>query len=149
MNVNQIIAMLQAGKKPVVKLTDFLWDDSWGEKGMIAEITKMQNSPHNMTRLTFNYDRFKDTNLPLQSHDYFLTEGKLGTAFESGLMKPDCIEETVYFDDNQDVPVVLTADSPIMAEYIKSGFTGSYVEWLEKQLEELVPDCMKTWKEGL
>ena len=38
--------------------------------------------------------------------------------------------------------------SPIRAVYLASGSTIPYVEWLEQQLEELVPDCMKAWKKG-
>jgi hypothetical protein len=150
MNVDVIVNMVRAGKKPVVKLTSYLWDESWGEAGMIAEVTAVTDDDMGGDgyKLTFDYNRFKDMNLPLQSRDYWLWNGKTGTAFEAGSMKEDNISEDIYFGLGQDVPVILADNNPIMAEYVKSGFAGSYTEWLEKQLDELVPDCMKSWKKG-
>jgi len=37
--------------------------------------------------------------------------------------------------------------NPIHAEYVASESELPYTEWLEAKLEELVPNCMKTWKE--
>lgn len=42
-----------------------------------------------------------------------------------------------------------SAVNPIREEYERSGFKGTYTEWLEKIAEELIPDCMKPWKKGL
>ena len=150
MNVDVIVSMVKAGKKPVVKLTSNLWDEAWGEAGMIAEVTAVvaNNVGEDGYKVTFDYNKFRATNLPLQGHTYWLKDGKMGTAFESGLMEEDNIFEEVYYDPGQDVKAELIEDNPIMAEYVKSGFAGSYVEWLEKQLDELVPDCMKSWKKG-
>lgn len=39
------------------------------------------------------------------------------------------------------------AANPIFAEYLASESPLPYTEWLEAKLEELVPNCMKTWKE--
>ena len=43
----------------------------------------------------------------------------------------------------------LAEENKILAEYMKSGSALSYVEWLEEQLEELVPDCMKPWSDKI
>lgn len=159
MKAKDIVALLKEGKQPLVKLTGSLWDDSWGEAGMLARIVSFKenhlDSVEPMVELDFNFDENKAHNLALQSHGYYLRGDefpkKTGTAFESGLMNEDYIHEEVHFmldGDGSDVPVKL-ADSPILAEYAKSGSKLSYVEWLEAKLEELVPDCMKDWKEGL
>ena len=36
----------------------------------------------------------------------------------------------------------------IREEYRRSGEGVPYEEWLEAKLVELVPECMKDWKEG-
>lgn len=132
------VAMLKEGKKPLVKLTDMLWDESWGAKGMIARITKFIEHPHDgndMIELDFDYNENKEHNLTLQSHGYYLRSGEgTGTAFEAGMMNINNIHEGIYFELSQDVPVVL-ADSPILAEYVKSGSKLAYVEWLEDELK--------------
>jgi len=99
--------------------------------------------------------RSKDHNLALQSHNWYIYKdgkdtGKLGTVFEAGNdMDPVELVEDIYFDDAGDVPVVLADGNKILAEYLKSGSTLSYVEWLEKQLDELVPNAMKPWSDEI
>ena len=62
---------------------------------------------------------------------------------------PNNIHETVVFDQKDDVNVELVEEETPLAEYMASGTKVPYVEWLEAKLEELVPECMKTWKKGL
>jgi hypothetical protein len=140
MKTKEIVALLKDGKKPVVKILGALWDDAWGEKGMLARIVSFKENHADgdpMVELEFDYNENKAHNLSLQSHEYFLRNGEgKGTAIEAGVMKED------------NIPVEL-ADSPILALYTKSGSNLSYVQWLESKMEELVPECMKDWKEGI
>lgn len=140
MDTKTIVELLQQGKKPIVKLTNNLWDDSWGEKGMIARIVSFKenhcdaNEP--MVSLMFDYNEHKDHNLALQSHTYFLNGGGQGTAFEAGRMKEDNIHESVYFmmeGNGSDVPVDMIT-SPLLDEFAKSKTSMTYVEWLENEL---------------
>jgi hypothetical protein len=154
MKTAEIVKLLKDGKKPMVKLTNILWDDSFGQKGMIARITSFTEHQDDTTELMFEYNEQKAHNLSLQEHNWYVYKdgqdtGKLGTIFEAGSMKEDNIFEEIYFNDGDDVPVELADGSPILAEFLKSGSTLSYVEWLEKQLDELVPECMKSWGEKL
>lgn len=151
MKAKDIVALLKAGKKPMVRVTGSLWDDGWGEAGMLARIVSFkenhQDADGAMVELKFDYNENKAHNLALQSHEYYLRAGGKGTAFESGLMKEDDVNEEVYFmldGDGSDVPVEL-ADSPILAEYLKSGSALTYVAWLEKFVDDNVPECMKSW----
>ena len=67
--------IVQSGKRPLVKLSDNLWEESWGEKGMIAEVTIVElfeDGDDPLYEFTFDYNRFKSNNLPLQGHDWFL-----------------------------------------------------------------------------
>lgn len=148
MKVEELVRMIREGKKPVVKLTDYLWDESWGEKGMVAEVVAVTDDDMGGDgyKMTFDYNRFKDMNLPLQSHNYWLKDGKRGTAFESGMMKADNITEEVYFGLGDDVPVTLSDSNPdIYWAYVNSGFNGSYVQWLEDTLNKLVPEYVRPW----
>jgi len=151
MKVADIVALLKEGKQPMVKLTDVLWDDSFGQKGMIARIISMEPHTDDTVKLFFSFKEHKDHNLALQCHNWYIYKdgkdtGKLGTIFEAGKeMDPVEMIEDIFFDDAGDVPVDLTEDNKILAEYLKSGSTLTYVAWLEKQLEDLVPNCMKPW----
>jgi len=140
--------LILSGKKPEVQLTDCLWDDSWGEKHMIAEVTKVIEDMDGWN-FTFDYTKFKSVDLPLQAHNWHLKDGETGTAIEAGLVDENNLAEDVIFAEDAEVPVELIGNETPLAEYLKSGFTGSYVEWLEKIAEELIPDCMKPWKKGI
>jgi len=149
LKTKDIVALLKDGKKPLVRLTANLWDDSWGAKGMIARIVGFKGHQDDTVELMFDYNEHRENNLALQSHDYWLNGGAdKGTAFEAGMMKEDDVTEEVYFSmydqDEMEVPVVL-ADSPVLEEYVKSGSKLSYVEWLEKFVEDNVPEAMKPW----
>ena len=162
MKTQAIVDLLKQGKKPMVKITGPLWDDSWGDKGMLARIVSYVDQRDNDVELKFDYAENKAHNLSLQGHNWHLTGGGLGTAFEAGVMEEDDMTEEVYFsykeynsvskkNDGPDgeVPVELAEENKILAEYVKSGSALSYVEWLEQQLEELVPNCMKPWGERM
>ena len=156
MKTADIVALLKDGKKPMVKLTACLWDDSWGQKGMVARITGFVEHQGETVELAFDYNEHKEHNLSLQEHNWYLPgdnagsgQRQIGTKFEAGGMDANNVFEEVHFDDPGDVPVELADGSPILAEYLRSGSTLSYVEWLEMQLEELVPDAMKPWSDEI
>lgn len=145
--------LVKSGKRPVVKLTSYLWDESWGEEGMLAEIVKVGDPDRDgCVSITFDYNRFRDTNLPLQSNGWHLDSAKseklgrsTGTAFEADCMDEKDITEDVSFMEDDNVPVEL-AEVGLLGEFIKSGSKGTYVAWLEAKLEELVPEALKDWK---
>ena len=154
MKTAAIVALLKEGKKPLVKITGDLWDDSFGTKGMLARITTCVEHRDDTHELRFDYTENKDHNLSLQGHNWYVYEdgrdtGKLGTIFEAGSMDQNDLTEDVYFDDAGDVPVELAEGNKILAEYLESGSTQPYVEWLEAKLEELVPNAMKTWTDEI
>ena len=154
MKTKDIVALLKDGKKPMVRLTGHLWDDSWNEAGMLARITAFTEQGHDdLIELTFDYNEKKEHNLSLQPKGYYIYKdgvdtGKTGTAFDAGQMDEKDIKEEVVFGEKDDVPIELAEGNKIIAEYMRSGSKVSYVEWLEAKLEELVPDSMKEWKEG-
>lgn len=152
-----LFGLLRDGKKPMVRLTGNLWDDSFGEKGMIAQVTEGSEEPHDLLRFKFDYNANRDHNLALDKPQWFLSDEqaekvgrKRGTAVESGFFDdPNDISEEMGFDQGEDIPVELVEEETPLALYLASGDKRSYVEWLEAKLEELVPDCMKDWKKGL
>ena len=148
MKTKDIVALLKEGKRPMVRLMKNLWEDGWGEAGMLARVVGFREHPgdsEEMVELMFDYNENKAHNLALQGRNYYLKDGGLGTAFESGMMKEDeGISEDVFFELPQDVPVEL-ADSPVLEEYVKSGSKVPYVEWLEGELartRSVYKDCL-------
>jgi len=132
MEINKLISILKEKGKVLVKLLDNPWDEAWGEKGMIAELSYLgQRSEH---EFLYDYNKHKEHNLTIQGHDWWLKGGATGTAFEAGIMKEDNIHETVYHSD--DVPVEII-ENGFLAEYINSGCKTSYVKWLEDKLTEM------------
>lgn len=155
MKTKDIVALLKDGKKPMVKITGDLWDDSWGCAGMLARIVSFTDASagdDEMVEMEFDYNENKAHNLAVQPRGYYIYEGgcdtgKTGTIFEAGDMEESNIHESVIFEVegvNADVPVEL-ADSPILNEYLKSGSKLPYVEWLEIFINCNVPECMKPW----
>ena len=139
MKIETIIKMLKSGKKPLVKLTDELWDESWGQKEMLAEITEYRYENEEEGHFTFDYNKHKNHNLALQPRGYYLDTdtGRTGTAFEAGIMDEKDIKEEICLMLNNDIPCVIPDTNSLMQTYIHSKSPLSYVEWLEKELTEL------------
>lgn len=134
--VDKLISILKDKGKVTVKLLEQPWDESWGEKGMIAEISYI-GCKHGDHEFRYDYNKHKAQNLPLQSHDWYIgRDGKTGTAFEAGMMDEYDIKEDVYHDGFVPVEII---EGGFLGDYLKdveSGCTLSYVQWLEKSLEE-------------
>ena len=151
MNASVLKKLIDEGKKPMVRLTDVLWDDAFGQKGMIARVVSAALSDNDMFDFKFDFNENREHNRALDEPNWFIgSTGKKGTALEAGQFKnPNDIQEEVCYEENQDVPVELVDDSTPLALYLASGSKQTYVEWLEGKLEELVPECLKDWKKGI
>lgn len=144
MKCSDIITLLKEGKQPVVRLTDMLWDESFGDKYMIAKITHFKEG-RNLPELAFDFSVAKEHNLALQSHSWFIgNNGETGTAFEAGIMDINKMTEEVVFELDQEVPVEMVENGP-MANYLKDKASnpkvGTYVEWLEESYRQLMSIC--------
>jgi predicted RNA-binding Zn-ribbon protein involved in translation (DUF1610 family) len=152
MKIEVLKKLVQEGKRPMVRLTDALWDESFGRKGMIARVTSAADQSHDdLVEFVFDYNDNREHNLRLDQPNWFIGDtGKQGTAVEAGHFKdPNDLKEEVVFDPRDEILVEIIADETPLAEYLASGSKVPYVEWLEAKLEELVPECMKSWKSGL
>lgn len=152
MDVEILKQLVKEGKNPLVRLTGELWDDSFGQKGMIARVTKAVDEPHDdLVSFTFDYNENREHNLKLDNPNWFIgSSGKTGTAIEAGHFEnPNNLIEDVIFDPSDPVPVELVEENTILVEYLASESEVPYVEWLEAKLEKLVPEAMKTWKKGI
>jgi hypothetical protein len=157
MKPRDLLKLVNEGKKPLVRLTDALWDESFGQKGMIARVVSGHEEPGHLISFDFSYNEHREHNLALDTTDWYLTaEDQIrlgrncGTVLEAGQFdNPDDIHEEAVFDPKDPVAVeILDSETPL-AEYLASSSKVPYVEWLEAKLEELVPECMKSWKKGL
>ena len=150
MKASVLIGLLADGKKPMVRLTDNLWDESFGAKGMLARVTASVPEPDGTVSIAFDYNEHREHNVALDEPSWYLKGDAKGTAIEAGHFDdPNNLCEDVIFEPDADLAVELVETETPLAEYIASGTTQSYVEWLEAKLEELVPNCMKDWKKGL
>jgi hypothetical protein len=157
MKMEVLAKLVKEGKKPMVRLTDVLWDDSFGEKGMIARVVSVAEQPHDLTEFDFSYNEHREHNLALDKPTWFLCADERvrlgreqGTAIESNFFdNPDNIHEEVSFEENQDVPVELVETGTPLAEYMASGSKGTYVEWLEATVNSLMNlnDALQKQKE--
>lgn len=145
MKAGVLKGLLLEGKKPVVRLTNVLWDEAFGQKGMIARVVGFQQDLDRMINLFFDYNENREHNLALDQPIWYLFDSdacrlgrKTGTAIEAHRFKnPNDIVENVYFEEGDEVPVELIGEGSLLAEYLASGSKGSYVEWLEATLASL------------
>lgn len=139
MSPKYLADLVRAGKgKVTVRILSSLWEESWGQKGMLADVTEVSGPDgEDFYEFKFDYNNHLSTDLPLQSHDWFLDEKyeKTGTAFEAGEMNPDDVQETFYSRIQDDMPVEIASDQCLLGEFLQdSAETSSYIEWLENQL---------------
>jgi hypothetical protein len=146
MKIAQLVDLLRAGKCLTVRLHEHLWDESFGEPGMIAIIQSITEDGAGDYNMIFDYSKFREHNMSLAANDFYINDelaAKLGrdtgNAVESGCIKDD-LQEHLWWDANDDVPVRLVDDDSLMGMYLKDAiFKGTYSEWLEKQLQDMVP----------
>ena len=133
----ELADLINSGKKVTVRILDALWDDSWGDKGMIADVVWVTGPDGDgCYKFKFDYNNYRGTNLPLQGCDWYLKGGGTGTAFEAGSMDLNDIQEEVFFFETDGIPVEIIADG-LLGEYLawkEQGATVFYTEWLEAQL---------------
>jgi hypothetical protein len=140
MKVETLKALVREGKKPLVRLTDILWDESFGQKGMIARVVAAVDRGHNdLVDLTFDYNENRDHNLALDVADWFIGNTiKKGTAIEAGHFDdPNNITEDIVWDQKDSLPVELVEKDSLLNEYLADSRNYpplGYVEWLEKKL---------------
>ena len=151
MNASVLKKLINEGKKPIVRLTNILWDESFGQSGMIARVISVSSEPDDMLKFSFDFNDNREHNLSLDEPNWFIgSSGKKGTSIEAGQFNnPNDLKEEVFFELNQDVPVALIDENTPLGLYMFSGSKQNYAEWLESKLEELVPENLKEWKKAL
>lgn len=138
-----IVEIIKSGKKPLVRLTDRLWDESFGQKGMIARIDLAFEKPHNLILVLFNYNEFREHNLNLDEPNWWIgSTNKLGTALEANHFKdPNNLVEEVHFDISEKVNIEFAEKNNLLSEYVKEKENKTtsldYVGWLEKKIDDM------------
>ena len=141
MNASLLYSLIREGNKPLVKITETLWDESFGDKGMIARVISARERNDNLLEIVFDYYEHRDHNICLDEPNWFIgNTGEKGTAIEANrFLNPNNIKEEILFEHNQDIRVELidNSNSPLRSQYIgyvTNGFKGTYSEWLEKYI---------------
>lgn len=141
MNSSLLYSLIKEGNKPMVKITGCLWDESFGNNGMIARVISAIESDDNLLKIIFDYNEHRDHNISLDEPNWFIdnTE-KIGNAIEAKhFPDPNNMQEEIIFEHNQDIHVELidNSNSPLLSQYVTyvtDGFKGTYSEWLEKYI---------------
>lgn len=133
----ELADLINSGKKVTVRILDALWEESWGDKGMIADVVWATGPDgDDCYKFKLDYNSYRETNLPLQGRNWYLKGGGTGTAFEAGKMDENDIREEIFFFETDTIPVEIVVDG-LLREYLlckEQGATVSYTEWLEAQL---------------
>jgi hypothetical protein len=138
MKVQELVAILESGKKPLVKLTGDLWSESFGRKEMIARVIRVKPpNESNCIEFTFDYNEHRAHNLALDRPNRWVgTQGRTGSAIEARIFDdPNNLFETVFFDYDANINAEFTGK--LMNEFIQEHGPSdklTYVEWLEKEL---------------
>lgn len=130
MQVQTLKQLVQECGKITVRITDNLWDESWGQKGMLADVIQFVDED-GCCRFTFDYQPYLANNLPLQPRNYYIKDG-LGTAFEAGLMSMNRVQEDIYAEKEGKISCEIVDE--LLNKYLSSGSQSSYVEWMEARL---------------
>jgi hypothetical protein len=141
MKAQLLLDLIRQGKQPTVRLTNNIWDDSWGEKDMIATVLTATVDRHGCIKFDFDYMGHLGHNLALQSHGYYIWKdgvdtGRTGTAFEADILDENNVHETVYWEPEDEMEIEFVEENTPLSEYVSSGSTMPYVSWLEMKLRE-------------
>lgn len=137
MKMNELLALLKEGQKPIVTFKPGIEDvEGYPEVGMRAQLVGCPevNTSDNTLKLTFDFSAFDDFNRPFESANYYGSNRQPNlTAREAGYYSE---QESFYFMLDEDVEHNFVLDDTeslrLYAEYRKSGFSGTYVQWLEQ-----------------
>jgi len=111
--------------------------EGYAEGGMKANILKLTSSHDGILVFTVDYSGFEDYNRNLETANYWLPDGSLGTAREAGMYNPT---ETLHVMESDIVEDYLTIDSSdrfdLYQKYKEYNSDKPYVTWLEDLLIE-------------
>lgn len=131
MKIQKLKQLVQECGKVTVRLTDELWNESWGQKGMLADVIQYIDEDDGC-RFVFDYQHYLANDLPLQPRNYYIDTG-LGTAFEAGLMSMNRVQENIYAEKEGEISCEIVDE--LLNKYLSSGSQSSYVEWMEARLK--------------
>jgi len=138
-----IVEIIESGKKPLVRFTLRLWDESFGNKGMIARIESAIFKPHGLISIQFNYNEFREHNLNLDQPNWWIgSTNTLGTAIEANhFTDPKNLIENIVFDPRDNVGIEFVEENNLLSEYIKEKENKTtsldYISWLEKKIGDM------------
>ena len=148
----KLTKLVKSGVKPVIRITGSLCDESFGEPGMLAECALVRSDTYTDGpgyHVTLDFSKHRQHNMALAATDFFLSNivasdlgRSQGNAVEAGLISEDLLLERLWWDEADDFPAELVVGKSLLCLYIKSASTCTYVEWLEAQLQELVPELV-------
>jgi len=137
MKLNDLIAMVRSGARPVVVFNQGIeYMEDYAEPGMRGRITGVRSveSDEGLLKISVDYSEFDKFNRQFESANYYDKAGKTTlTAREAGYYKP---ADTLYLTQSEDAPfeIVDDAHAALYEKYMRSDAQSSgvgYIQWLE------------------
>lgn len=143
--IDAIKAIGQRGRRSVdVQFTAKHADLEWyGEQGMRATITDIQDYGDDTVRIEVSFAKFDQHNLQFEAKNYYDShQNPVLTAREAGCYT---VKDHMYFDRNDKFEDYFTEldEVNVYDRYTESGSPLSYVEWLEQLVIEHVIKAAK------
>lgn len=133
MNAEKIFEFLKSGKKITVKAKDNVYDffDESLDPKMLARIHHATEED-GLLKLVLDLSGFEAHNKSVAKPDWYIgSEDRMGIWMETKHYPQDGLE-IVYLPIEGELPFELVIDDSILKDYVDSGTTDSYIEFLEK-----------------
>lgn len=132
----QVVEMLRNGLKPQVTFNSGCGIlESYAEPGMKGRVVGATIGNHNIVVLKVDFESYAGHNKAFESSSYFDKQGNPTlNAREAGYYRE--IEDLHVMYDEGDPLFTIDSDecSALYARYKESGYSGTYVAWLEEQV---------------
>lgn len=138
----ELTELIKTGKTVDVHFLEAIEDkECYPEENMRARILKATRGPDGLVKVLFDFEPFRDYNIPLEKPTYYDKSGSgepCLTATQAGYYKP---QDEIFFEEGEliaDSMVLSTQEaSALFARYQASGTKVPYVCWLEDQLSTM------------
>lgn len=133
MNAKKIIEFLNSGKKITIKVKENIYDffDESLDPKMLAKIHHAIEEDGSL-KVVLDLNGFEEHNKSVARHDWYIdSEDRMGIWLETKYYPQDGLE-TIYLPMEGELPFELVLEDSILSDYVKSGTTDSYIQFLEK-----------------
>ncbi|MFF2531273.1 hypothetical protein ACFVS2_20435 [Brevibacillus sp. NPDC058079] len=132
---HELISILKSGKKPVVQFEPAVEEfETIFDHNMRGRAIGFIEQTDGLIRFMFEVKEFEAYNIP---HMKPWNEDDTKKVIDTAYYPKDGIEQ-MYYEPQEELPLVILEDNDLLSAYAESGSNDSYVLWLEKSLNQYV-----------